>query len=265
MAGFNSRIERVELRCSNVEASAEFYGRVVGLELGELGSERAALRAPGGWESLLVLSRAERPGRAPVDAAGLFHTAFRYSERADLAMRLTRLEFAGARLSGAADHGVSEALYLDDPDGIGIELYWDRPRDRWPEPGRGERIRMFTEPLDLAELGDAAAGAAAREPGTGVDVGHIHLKVKDTDEAERFWSEEIGLEPMTRFGPQASFLAWDGYHHHVGVNSWHSRGAAREPADGPGLERVVVRAGRRPKAARTPDGIPVDSVEEPGS
>lgn len=261
MAGFSTRIERVELRCSNVEASAEFYGRLVGLEIAELSADRAVLRAPAEERPLLVLDRASRPGRVPVAATGLFHTAFRYQERADLALRLTRLEPAGARLTGAADHGVSEALYLDDPDGIGIELYWDRPRRRWPEPEPGERIRMFTEPLDLAALAEASAGADGEKPGPGVEIGHVHLKVADTGEAERFWTGDLGMELMTRFGPQASFLAWDGYHHHVGVNSWHSLGATREPTEGPGLERLVVRAEAGAAAFTTPDGIAVEVAE----
>jgi len=260
MPEFPSRIERVELRCSNVEASTEFYSRVVGLEVGELEAERATLRAAGDSDPLLSLRRAERPGRAETAAAGLFHTAFRYAERSALALRLAKLELAGAGLTGAADHGVSEALYLDDPDGIGVELYWDRPRDRWPEPTTGQRVGMVTEPLDLARLGAAGSAPEPGDPATGTDIGHVHLKVADTAVAERFWSERLGLGLMARFGPQASFLAWDGYHHHIGVNSWHSLGASREPLDGPGLARVVLRADEAAESVETPDGVPIELV-----
>lgn len=263
MADFPTRIARVTLRCSDVEASAESYAGLVGLEIASLGAEEARLCSPGGDEPCLVLRRAERPGQAPRRASGLFHTAFRYPTRAGLAAALQRIGELDARFSGAADHGVSEALYLDDPDGLGIELYRDRPRDEWPAAGPGERVRMFTAPLDLKDLASSAAAAEESErglPGAGVDVGHVHLKVADTAAAERFWTESIGLDLMTRFGGDAIFLARDGYHHHVGANSWQSRGAEREPLSGPGLDEVALYADSPTPTAVTPDGIPVATI-----
>lgn len=156
-------------------------------------------------------------------------------------------------LSGASDHGVSEALYLDDPDGLGIELYRDRPRTEWPHPDPGERVRMFTAPLDLESLAAAAGEAQSRS----VDIGHIHLKVADPDGAAGFWTEQMGMELMTRFRPDAVFLAYDGYHHHVGANAWFSRGAGPEPKEGPGLDAIAIAAEREAKPATTPDGIDV--------
>jgi catechol 2,3-dioxygenase len=249
-----SRIRRVELRVANVEASAELYCRLVGLEAASLSADQAELRSAHGGPTLLLLRRAERPGRPPRQATGLFHTAFRYPDRRGLANALARVEAAGATLSGVSDHGVSEALYLDDPDGLGIELYRDRPRAEWPDPGPGERVRMFTAPLDLADLA-AAAGEAQAEP---VEIGHVHLKVADPGVAAEFWIERMGMELMTRFGPDAVFLAYDGYHHHVGANAWFSRGAAPEPEDGPGLDGVAV-VGEQAAAdpATTPDGVEV--------
>jgi len=260
MADLPSRIARVTLRCSDVERSAELYARLVGLEVASLGAEQAALRPPEGDEPCLVLCRAERPGQAPRRATGLFHTAFRYPTRAGLAAALGRIGELGARFSGASDHGVSEALYLDDPDGLGIELYRDRPRSEWPEPAPGERVRMFTAPLDLADLAVAAEEGAPEPPGAGVDIGHVHLKVADTVSAERFWTERVGLELMTRFGDDAIFLARDGYHHHLGANSWQSRGAPREPLAGPGLDSVALYGDSAAETAETPDGIPVETV-----
>ncbi len=260
MADVPSRIARVTLRCSDVERSAGFYARLVGLEVVSLGGEEAALGPPEGGEPALVLRRADRPGQAPRRASGLFHTAFRYPGRAGLAAALARIGELGARFTGASDHGVSEALYLDDPDGLGIELYRDRPQSEWPAPAAGERVRMFTAPLDLADLAAAAGGDEPGLPGSGVDIGHVHLKVADTAAAERFWTERVGLELMTRFGEEAIFLARDGYHHHVGANSWQSQGAPREPLSGPGLDSLALYGNSTPDAAETPDGIPVETV-----
>lgn len=260
-----TRIARVELRCSDVEASAEFYRRLVGLEVAELGLDEARLRAPECSLPLLVLRRAERPGPSPRQATGLFHTAFRYPDRAGLAAALrrcaTELRYP---LTGASDHGVSEALYLDDPDGLGIELYRDRPADRWPQVSPGERVRMFTEPLDLHDLIAADSGAETPEAAAGLDIGHVHLKVADPEAAAEFWTGPAGMELMTRFGADAVFLAKDGYHHHIGANAWLSRGAEREPADGAGLDAVAIRSDEDAAAERltTPDGIAV-LVEAP--
>jgi catechol 2,3-dioxygenase len=157
-----------------------------------------------------------------------------------------------APFSGASDHLVSEALYLDDPDALGIELYRDRPRETWPTPDPGERVKMDTLPLDLRALADEAEGDAS-----GLRIGHVHLKVADVDEAVRFWTHEVGLELMTGWAGQAAFLAADGYHHHIGVNAWYSRGAELEPASGPGLDGMVLGGTGRSEELRTPDGVRV--------
>ena len=232
-------VKRVHLRVDDAEAARGFYRDVVGLE-----SANGSLRAPGG-EVLVSLSSEGVSGRAPRRAAGLFHTAFRFPARADLAAALRR---AAPYLTGASDHGVSEALYLDDPAGNGVELYWDRPREVWPPD-------MFTAPLDLQDLG-AAGGEAARAP-QGTDVGHVHLKVSDLPRAEAFWVGELGFELMHRYGDQAAFVATGGYHHHVGLNTWMSRGAPLAPPDAAGLDRVVLATDGEAREAADPDGIAV--------
>ncbi len=261
MADIPTRIARVELRVSDVERSAAFYAELVGLEPTRVDAKRAELQPPalnGGGTPCLVLHRAEQPGRAPLRAAGLFHTAFRFRDRPGLAAALRRVAIEMRHpLTGASDHGVSEALYLDDPDGLGIELYRDRPIERWPEREPGERVHMFTAPLDLDDLLAADVDSPVELASRGVDIGHVHLKVADVDAATRFWTERMGMELMTRFGADASFLGQDGYHHHIGANTWASRGAAREPLEGPGLEAVAVFADPGVEAAETPDGIPV--------
>jgi catechol 2,3-dioxygenase len=157
-----------------------------------------------------------------------------------------------AAFSGASDHLVSEALYLDDPDALGIELYRDRPRDAWPPPGPGEKVHMDTLPLDLEALAAEAEGGSE-----GVRIGHVHLKVADVDAATRFWTEEVGLELMVGWAGQAAFLAADGYHHHIGANTWMSRGAAPEPPEGPGLDEIVLGGTGRSDELVTPDGVRV--------
>jgi catechol 2,3-dioxygenase len=219
-----------------VQRSRAFYEAVVGSPV----------------HDLLTLRASEQPGPAPQRATGLFHTAFLYPTRGQLGAALLRVAAERAAFSGASDHLVSEALYLDDPDVLGIELYRDRPRDTWPTPDPGERVKMDTLPLDLRALADEAEGDAS-----GLRIGHVHLKVADVDEAIRFWTEEVGLELMTAWAGQAGFLAADGYHHHIGVNAWFSRGAQPEPESGPGLDGIVIGGTGRSDGLRTPDGVRV--------
>ena len=248
-------VARVALRVSDVDRSVDWYGRVVGLALRDRDSGLASLGAPDGGPVLLELRAAERPGTAPRAAAGLFHTAFRYPTRSQLGAALRRIVSGRESFTGASDHAVSEALYLDDPDGMGVEIYRDRPRDEWPPPRAGDKVFMTTEPLDVdgvlataeGDLPDAAAGT---------DVGHVHLKVADVEQAVAFWTQEVGMELMARYGADAAFIADAGYHHHVGANSWYSRGAQLEPRDGPGLDSVVI-AGGPARTLTTPDGIEV--------
>ena len=200
----------------------------------------------------LELRQSDAPGPAPQRATGLFHTAFVYPTRGQLGAALLRIAQEQAPFTGASDHLVSEALYLDDLDALGIELYRDRPRDTWPPPDPGERVKLATLPLDLRALAAEAEGDA-----TGVRIGHVHLKVADVDAATRFWTQEVGLELMTGWAGQAAFLAADGYHHHIGANTWYSRGADPEPPEGPGLDAVVLGGTGRSQELRTPDGLRV--------
>jgi catechol 2,3-dioxygenase len=224
------------MRVADVARSAAFYDAIVGPLVSDLLSLRAS----------------ERQGPAPRRATGLFHTAFVYPTRGQLGAALLRVASERAAFSGASDHLVSEALYLDDPDALGIELYRDRPRETWPAPEPGEKVRMDTLPLDLQALAAEAAGDSG-----GVRIGHVHLKVADVEEAVRFWTADVGLELMAGWAGQAAFLAADGYHHHIGVNAWHSRGADPEPPEGPGLDAIVIGGTGRAEELRTPDGLRV--------
>ncbi|HEX8123269.1 MAG TPA: VOC family protein [Solirubrobacteraceae bacterium] len=223
-------VKRVDLRVDDLEAAAAFYRDVVGLE---------------DPSALVGLTADGVTSRAPRRAAGLFHTAFLFPTRADLADALRR---AAPHLTGASDHGVSEALYLDDPAGNGVELYWDRPREVWPED-------MFTAPLDLQDLAAQSSGSPRAPEGT--RIGHVHLKVSDLGRAEEFWVGTLGFDVMHRYGDQATFVATGGYHHHVGLNTWMSLGAPLAPADAAGLDRVVFATDGDAHESTDPDGIAV--------
>jgi catechol 2,3-dioxygenase len=264
--GPGTRVGRVDLRVTDVGPALGFYRDVLGFaaEAGDGGGESVTLSA--GGPPVLRLVDGAPAGVPEPGATGLFHTAFLYPTRADLADALGRVAAAGLRLTGASDHGVSEALYLRDPDGNGVELYADRPVADWPRQPDGT-IDMYTAPLDLADL--VAAGPAAPSPGApvpaGTTVGHVHLKVADVERAARFYEDVVGLDLTARI-PQAAFLAGGGYHHHVGANTWMTLGGAAPPPGSAGLERFELRvpAGVEARTLRDPDGIEVVVVPDPG-
>jgi catechol 2,3-dioxygenase len=150
---FSTRIGHVHLKVTDLERSLAFYRDLLGFELQQYFGESAAFLSAGGYHHHIGLNtwHSKNTGPAPVRAAGLYHTAIVYPERKDLANILKRLIDAGYPLTGASDHGVSEALYLDDPDKNGVELYWDKPQDQWPRDERGN-LQMVTLPLDLEDL-----------------------------------------------------------------------------------------------------------------
>jgi catechol 2,3-dioxygenase len=160
-------------------------------------------------------------------------------DRATLAATLAHLVATRTPLGGAAHHGVSEALYLDDPEGNGIEIYRDLPREAWPRTGG--RLAMVTEPLDLDHVLGSAGDAAWQGQPAGTRVGHVHLKVSDLAAAERFYTGVAGFDLVQRLGGGAAFVSAGGYHHHVGLNTWESRGAPARSAGAAGLGHVEVR------------------------
>jgi catechol 2,3-dioxygenase len=229
-------IRSVELGVSDLPRSIDFYERVLGLPL--IAREpRAAVLGPDAERPALLLSEIGEPVAAPPGSTGLFHVAWLHPTRAALAASLRRVVGQGWRLDGASDHGVSEALYLHDPDQLGIELYADRPRQRWPRPPDGHGVAMVTLPLDIDDLLAQSAGEPppAVAPGTGI--GHVHLKVSDVGRAARFY-EALGFAEQARL-PAAAFLSAGGYHHHIGLNAWQSAGGAPAPPDAPGLRDVI--------------------------
>jgi catechol 2,3-dioxygenase len=234
-------IGRVDLRVQEIARAVDFYRDIVGLEVVNQTDQRASLRAPGG-PVLLTLEATGVDTPADRGATGLFHTAFLYPDRVSLADALARLVEGGYRI-GAGDHGVSEALYVDDPDGNGIELYRDRPVEDWPKPGPGERVGMHTAAVDLKDLlsDSQNLGAASTAAPEGTRIGHVHLQVSDLERTLRFYVDGLGLDLMATMMGSAGFMSSGGYHHHIGANTWNSRGRGPAPRNRAGLDRLVLR------------------------
>ena len=234
-----AHIARVDLRVRDVDQSLGFYRDVAGLKEQGRSATRVDLGAPEG-QAFLSLDSEGVDTPADPRAAGLFHIAIRFPTRAALGDALARLAEGGYEI-GAGDHAVSEALYIDDPDGNGVELYYDRPAEQWPRPTADMIVPMITAPVDLRSLLEAGSGSAAvgRPAAPGTDMGHVHLQVGDLDRTARFYSEDIGLDLTGRLGDQAAFFSSHGYHHHVGANTWRSRNASPAPHNRAGLTRIV--------------------------
>ncbi|MGD8276451.1 MAG: VOC family protein [Gemmatimonadota bacterium] len=226
----------VTLRVRDVARSLGFYRDVLGFETRDAGAGALGLGAPGG-ETAIVLTPDPSTAPRPRDVRGLYHAALLLPDRRGLGAVLTRLVEARYPLQGFADHAVSEAVYLTDPDGNGLELYADRPRETWRWADGS--IFMTTRQLDVHGL--IEAGRAARDPWlpAGTRVGHIHLQVGDLADAEGFYVRTLGFDVVSRSFPDALFVSAGGYHHHVGLNTWGRPGTP--PADVAGLVEFELR------------------------
>lgn len=232
-----ARINSVSLVVANLDRSISFYSGALGLHKSREGWKSAGLGA-GGEEPILWLYEGEGITPRPPRTLGLYHFALLVPTRRDLARSLRRLVESGNRLQGAADHIVSEALYISDPDGNGVEIYRDRPSGGW-DWSTGE-VRMDTLPISFNELLQELD--ADGEPWTGIApgtrMGHVHLHVPDLREATRFYVDVLGFRIVSRLAG-AVFVSAGNYHHHVGLNTWAARNAA--PADAAGMERFEIQ------------------------
>jgi catechol 2,3-dioxygenase len=239
----------VALIVADLNRSIAYYTDHIGLHVHRRDEGQAWLGA--GGADLLQLT--EQPGATPVrrGRTGLYHFALLLPNRRELARTLRHLVTAQTPLGGMSDHGVSEALYLSDPDGHGIEIYRDRPRDEWPV--RDGELQMTLDPIDVPDLlREVTSGRVAwhgMDPAT--TMGHVHLHVNTLEAAEAFYCDLLGFELMQRFGGQASFVSAGGYHHHLGLNIWAGRGAPPPPADAARLDWYEIRL---------PDGDALDAV-----
>lgn len=219
----DTRVSQVHLRTGNLDRAVAFYRDVLGLKVVGDKNGIVALSASGQLPALVVLTEDRKAKPRPQRATGLFHLAIRYPSRRELAHASHRLARHQHPIQGASDHIVSEAIYLADADGNGVELYVDRPKAQWI--WRNGQVTMATEPLDIDSL--LAAGEGRDDPPSPqTDLGHIHLHVADLAAAEKFFHGFIGLAVTQRSYPGALFMSAGGYHHHVAVNTW----AGRTPA-----------------------------------
>ncbi len=224
----------LHLRARDAPALAAWYARALGLSPNARDDGLIELSSD---ETLLVLHPAPDAAPRVPRESGLFHVALVFPTRAALATTLRHLLETREALDGASDHLVSEAIYLHDPEGNGIEIYVDRPRDEWRRTSTGE-LEMASLPLDIKALLTHAkpwTGAAS-----GTRVGHVHLQVGDVSAAEAFYRDVVGFDLVMRYGPDATFLSAGGYHHHIGANAWGTRGGPEANPEAVGLARFVI-------------------------
>lgn len=227
----------VSLRISDLARSIRFYTEVVGLRILRQQGRTVELTADG-RHTLVQLHEVEalRPkGRA----AGLYHYAILLPDRESLGLALRNL-IAHNISVGQGDHLVSEALYINDPDGNGIEIYADRPRDSWKRDANGEYV-MATDPVDVEGLLALTDGLEWTGLPEGTVMGHVHFHVSDLAEARRFYCDILGFEVTAAYGGAALFVAAGGYHHHVGLNTWAGRGIPNTAPNQAGIEHYTIQ------------------------
>jgi catechol 2,3-dioxygenase len=259
----------VRLTVSDLGRSRSFYEQVLGLRTTESDDGAVALSAGEGPVLVELYGDSAAPRLDP-RATGLFHLAVLVPSRVDLAFALARVAQARWPLDGASDHLVSEALYLSDPDGNGIEIYRDRPRPQWREVDG--QVQMATLPLDLHSV----AGELPSNPSAQTQVppetriGHVHLQVSELEQTEAFYAGVLGFDVMVRGYPGALFVSAGGYHHHLGLNTWNSAGSGPPPAGSVGLRSFDVelpgQAELESVLARIADaGLPEPDDVSPGA
>ncbi|WP_040167646.1 VOC family protein [Microbacterium gorillae] len=231
----------VTLRVADLDGMTSYYRDAVTLEVLDAHGDRVTLGR--GGRPLVILQHAPELRHAPHGSAGLFHTAILFESRAALAAALYGVAtHAPGTFTGSADHLVSEAFYMTDPEGNGVELYVDRARSAWSwTHGQIEMDTLFLDPNTFlrTHLTEAAAGGV--RDGSDAVVGHVHLSVGDVDTARRFYVDELGFDQTLAMGQQALFVSAGGYHHHMAMNVWNSRGAGpRMPALGLGQVDLVL-------------------------
>lgn len=232
------RLGSVRLQVSNLDRSLAWYQQVLGLAVHQQGADVAQLGVAGAAEPLVILE--SRPGTIPLrpgSRLGLYHYAILLPDRASLGRFVQHLASIGAR-AGASDHLVSEALYLQDPDGLGIEVYRDRARSEWQRVGA--ELMMATDPLDFPGVVAAAEGEPWSGMPHGTVMGHLHLHVGDIARASDFYSAALGFDRMVWRYPGALFLAAGGYHHHLGTNTWAQGASSPTDRDAQLLEWSIV-------------------------
>lgn len=227
---------RVQLKVSQLERSITFYSEVIGLKLMSQTEKTAEFGVSGSGVLLGIEEVANAVVMPQQSVTGLYHFAILLPDREALGTTLRHLAETGIGI-GQGDHLVSEAFYLNDPDGNGIEIYADRPRSQWQKDAKGEYM-MATDPVDVESL-LKLAGVWNGLP-TGTVIGHVHLHVGNLPEARKFYVDGLGFDVVMHFGGQALFVSAGGYHHHMGLNTWAGVGAPAAPNNAVGLSYFTI-------------------------
>lgn len=217
-----TRVSKIGIKARDAESVAGYYKKILGLV--ELSRSPNLVVLGAGDKPLMEIAQSNAAAEDDPRSAGLYHTAFLLPSRPDLA-RWTRFAIdERIPVAGSADHFVSEAIYLTDPEGNGVEIYADRPKESWT--WNGDFVRMGTEQLDVRSLlGELQGDEPWKGAPNGSVIGHVHLRVGDAAAAEQWWNGEMGFDTVQSLDGSAVFLSTGGYHHHIGANSWQSRGA----------------------------------------
>ncbi|MBL8579563.1 MAG: VOC family protein [Mesorhizobium sp.] len=244
-------VGRVGLKARDAKALADYYSAVVGLE--QLSSDGETITLGSKNRPLLVIENDKAAKPDDPRSAGLFHTAFLLPSRADLGRWINHAIENRIPVDGASDHLVSEALYLTDPEGNGIEIYADRLPTDWK--WNGNQIEMATHRMDVEGVRGAVSPGSSKWQGApeGSVVGHVHLRVGDPVAAEEWWKRTLGFDTVAKYGAQAVFLSTGGYHHHIGANAWQSAGAGQRDRGLSGLDWVELRSSKASEAASYED------------
>ena len=232
-----TRLGAVELQVTDLERSIDFYTRIIGMQVHERDGAAATLGA--GVEPIVVLHQ-EPSARQPRREAGIYHFALLFGGREELARVARRVAETRTRIDGASDHRTHEAIYLPDPDGIGVELAADRPRELWPNLDDGTFFGHGPQPLDVRALfATIEHEGPSEQADANLRVGHIHLHVGDLEESTRFYRDGLGFNVMANM-PHAVFVSFGGYHHHVGYNLWRGESVPPYSTDTVGLQNWTL-------------------------
>ena len=229
-------VSEVTINVSDLNRSLDFYQEVIGFKVKSQTGNEAELTADG-KTTLLKLVEPSNPIEKQ-RTTGLFHFAILLPDRSDLAAFIKHLSEKEVRI-GASDHAVSEALYLDDPDGNGIEVYRDRKPEEWS--WNGDQVHMVTDPLDVQDVMSTYTGQPFNGLPEDTVMGHLHLHVSHIEDAVKFYTDGLGLEVIARYGPQATFLGFSKYHHHLAVNVWNGVGAPKPAENSVGLNHYIIK------------------------
>ena len=254
-------IDRVHLVVSDLDRSVRFYTERIGFVQHDRDGMTVSMGVP---ERVLLVLHESRNAPRPRKTTGLYHFAILVPTRGDLARAFRHLVETRTPMQGYSDHGVSEALYLADPDHNGIEIYRDRPRDQWPFVN--DQLQLDTRPLDVQNLiADPDGGGTWSRMPAGTRIGHIHLHVGHVDEAERFYRDALGFDLIARYAGTASFLSAGGYHHHVAFNTWAGEGAPPPPPGAIGLHHFVISVPTRDALAEVEESLDAAGVAYTGN